>query len=106
MKQKHCSWGSLFSSLGKKIQIGKNWPGKLIKYQVLGRGRIFNFSSKASPLVEGVARCMPEQCEARLKETLAKSARLTQRLMKRLDQESDESGDMEKSVKTEVMKLR
>ena len=43
-------WGSLFGGLGKKIQVGKNGPGKFTKYQVLGWGRIFNFLSKALPL--------------------------------------------------------
>ena len=29
-------WGSLFGGLGRKIQVGKNGPGKLSKNQVLG----------------------------------------------------------------------
>ena len=56
--------------------------------------------------VEGVARCTPEQREARLKETLAKSARLTQRLMKRLDQESDESGEEDEGTKEGMLRRR
>ena len=56
--------------------------------------------------VEGVARCTPEQREARLKETLAKSARLTQRLMKRLDQESDESGEEGEGTKEGMLRRR
>ena len=41
----------------------------------------------------GRGQVHPRQREARLKETLAKSARLTQRLMRRLDRGSDESGE-------------
>ena len=37
----------------KKIQVGKNWSGKLHKYKVLGQGRELNFSAFTFPLGGG-----------------------------------------------------